>query len=73
MLVYVQIKFSISEVPLLFWSFFLIFSTWLWGTLHLAFGYMWLLVLFIVFNFCQVQLTPSLCCDLSRQVLEICW
>nr|CAB3264082.1 mucin-5AC [Phallusia mammillata] len=46
-------RYNSVEIPLLFLSFFLIAFTWLWGGIHLAFGHMWALVLFIVSNFIQ--------------------
>ncbi|XP_039258016.2 adhesion G-protein coupled receptor V1-like isoform X1 [Styela clava] len=46
-------RFNQTEIPLLFWFFFLLSFSWLWGGLHLAYGQMWMLVLFILFNMVQ--------------------
>ncbi|XP_014662998.1 PREDICTED: G-protein coupled receptor 98-like isoform X2 [Priapulus caudatus] len=43
-------RYNYHEVRamLIFWG--LIVVTWIWGSLHLAYGYLWLLVLFCIFN-----------------------
>ncbi|CAK8694047.1 unnamed protein product [Clavelina lepadiformis] len=46
-------KLNSIEIPLLFWFYFFLAITWLWAGLHLAYGQLWMLVSFIVFNFIQ--------------------
>ncbi|XP_063820072.1 adhesion G-protein coupled receptor V1 [Pseudophryne corroboree] len=42
-----------TEIPLILYLFALISVTWLWGGLHVAYRYLWMLVLFIIFNSLQ--------------------
>uniref|UniRef100_A0A4W3JB69 Adhesion G-protein coupled receptor V1 n=1 Tax=Callorhinchus milii TaxID=7868 RepID=A0A4W3JB69_CALMI len=39
-----------TEVPLVLYLFALISLTWLWGGLHMAYGHLWMLILFVIFN-----------------------
>jgi G-protein coupled receptor 98 len=50
----------ITEVRtlLLFWAFIVI--AWLWGGLHMAYGQLWMMVLFCIFNVAVVSYVLSL-------------
>ncbi|KAK7934133.1 hypothetical protein WMY93_005029 [Mugilogobius chulae] len=39
------------EVPLVLLLFLLISLVWLWAGLHMAYRYMWMLILYVIFNF----------------------
>ncbi|XP_054994600.1 adhesion G-protein coupled receptor V1 [Sorex araneus] len=42
-----------AEIPLVLYLFALIAMTWLWGGLHMAYRYFWMLVLYVIFNSLQ--------------------
>uniref|UniRef100_UPI00398F1058 adhesion G-protein coupled receptor V1 isoform X2 n=1 Tax=Pristiophorus japonicus TaxID=55135 RepID=UPI00398F1058 len=46
-------KANSTEVPLVLYLFALITLTWLWGGLHMAYRYFWMLILFVIFNIVQ--------------------
>ncbi|XP_075449203.1 adhesion G-protein coupled receptor V1 isoform X3 [Ascaphus truei] len=46
-------RINATEIPLILYLFALISVTWLWGGLHMAYRYLWMLVLFIIFNSLQ--------------------
>ncbi|KAL3865787.1 hypothetical protein ACJMK2_043142 [Sinanodonta woodiana] len=43
-------RYNIHEVRILLLFWVVIILTWLWGGLHLAYGQLWMLVLFFIFN-----------------------
>ncbi|KAF3695921.1 Monogenic audiogenic seizure susceptibility protein 1 -like protein [Channa argus] len=39
-----------TEVPMVLYLFLLISLVWLWGGLHMGYRYMWMLILYVIFN-----------------------
>lgn len=50
-----SISFPSAEIRTLLCFWFVITVTWLWGGLHLAYGQLWMLVMFCIFNIIQVR------------------
>ncbi|KAI1900416.1 hypothetical protein AGOR_G00049720 [Albula goreensis] len=40
-----------SEVPMVLVLFALVSLVWMWAGLHMAYGYLWMLILYVIFNF----------------------
>lgn len=51
-----QFPFSSPEVPLVLLLFLLISLVWLWAGLHMAYRYLWLLILYVILNCLLVSL-----------------
>uniref|UniRef100_A0A8C7IVD8 Adhesion G-protein coupled receptor V1 n=1 Tax=Oncorhynchus kisutch TaxID=8019 RepID=A0A8C7IVD8_ONCKI len=39
-----------SEVPMVLYLFALVSLVWLWAGLHMGYGYLWMLILYVIFN-----------------------
>ncbi|XP_035665839.1 adhesion G-protein coupled receptor V1-like [Branchiostoma floridae] len=46
-------RYNANEVPLILFMYLFVVLTWVFGGLHLAYGYLWLLVIFCIFNVLQ--------------------
>lgn len=65
-------RYNINEIRTLLCFWFVITVTWLWGGLHLAYGQLWMLVMFCIFNIIQALLVIVLYTVLRNPCVQEC-
>lgn len=45
----------VSEVPMVLYLFALVSLVWLWAGLHMGYRYLWMLILYVIFNLLLVR------------------
>ncbi|XP_061172919.1 adhesion G-protein coupled receptor V1-like [Saccostrea echinata] len=65
-------RYNINEIRTLLCFWFVITITWLWGGLHMAYGQLWMLVMFCIFNIVQALLVIVLYTILRNPCVQEC-